>query len=63
MYRESGWPLFRKFVSSWWACNNKWERLKGIVMDGRDIGTVVFPDAELKLFMTASAEYSGSTTL
>lgn len=29
--------------------------LKGIVMDGRDIGTVVFPDAELKLFMTASA--------
>ena len=30
--------------------------LKGIVMDGRDIGTVVFPDAELKLFMTASAD-------
>ena len=29
---------------------------KGIVMDGRDIGTVVFPDAELKLFVTASAE-------
>jgi cytidylate kinase len=28
---------------------------KGIVMDGRDIGTVVFPKAELKLFMTASA--------
>ncbi|TDY11217.1 cytidylate kinase [Meridianimaribacter flavus] len=28
---------------------------KGVVMDGRDIGTVVFPDAELKLFMTASA--------
>ncbi|MDC0106589.1 (d)CMP kinase [bacterium] len=28
---------------------------KGIVMDGRDIGTVVFPDAELKLFMTSSA--------
>ena len=26
---------------------------KGIVMDGRDIGTVVFPNAELKLFMTA----------
>ncbi len=26
---------------------------KGVVMDGRDIGTVVFPDAELKLFMTA----------
>ncbi|MFM2335423.1 MAG: hypothetical protein RIS91_1426 [Bacteroidota bacterium] len=28
---------------------------KGVVMDGRDIGTVVFPDAELKIFMTASA--------
>lgn len=31
-------------------------RDKGIVMDGRDIGTVVFPDAELKIFVTASAE-------
>jgi len=29
---------------------------KGIVMDGRDIGTVVFPDAELKIFVTASPE-------
>ena len=29
---------------------------KGIVMDGRDIGTVVFPSAELKLFLTASPE-------
>ena len=29
---------------------------KGIVMDGRDIGTVVFPDAELKVFVTASPE-------
>ncbi|MGB2685796.1 (d)CMP kinase [Olleya sp. UBA1516] len=29
---------------------------KGVVMDGRDIGTVVFPYAELKLFMTASAD-------
>jgi CMP/dCMP kinase len=29
---------------------------KGIVMDGRDIGTVVFPDADLKLFMTASPQ-------
>ena len=28
---------------------------RGVVMDGRDIGTVVFPDAELKLFMTADA--------
>ena len=29
---------------------------RGVVMDGRDIGTVVFPDAELKLFMTADAK-------
>ena len=29
---------------------------KGVVMDGRDIGTVVFPDAELKLFFTAAPE-------
>lgn len=29
---------------------------KGLVMDGRDIGTIVFPEAELKLFMTASPE-------
>ncbi len=31
-------------------------RDKGIVMDGRDIGTTVFPDAELKVFVNASAE-------
>ena len=31
-------------------------RDKGVVMDGRDIGTTVFPDAELKIFVTASAE-------
>lgn len=31
-------------------------RGKGVVMDGRDIGTVVFPDAELKIFLTASPE-------
>lgn len=29
---------------------------KGVIMDGRDIGTVVFPNAELKIFVTASAE-------
>ena len=31
-------------------------REKGIVMDGRDIGTTVFPDAELKIFVTATPE-------
>jgi len=31
-------------------------KYRGVVMDGRDIGSVVFPDAELKVFMTASTE-------
>jgi cytidylate kinase len=31
-------------------------QLKGVVMDGRDIGTIVFPDAELKVFMSADVE-------
>ena len=35
-------------------------RRKGIVMDGRDIGTVVFPDAELKIFLTADTEVRAS---
>lgn len=38
----------------------KMGKQKGIVMDGRDIGTVVFPDAELKIFMTASLETRAS---
>lgn len=38
------------------ALQQEMGRNKGIVMDGRDIGTVVFPDAELKIFVTASAE-------
>lgn len=38
------------------AAQQEMGRNKGVVMDGRDIGTVVFPDAELKLFVTASAE-------
>ena len=38
------------------ASQQEMGRDKGIVMDGRDIGTVVFPEAELKLFMTASAD-------
>ena len=35
------------------AAQQEMGKNKGVVMDGRDIGTVVFPDAELKLFMTA----------
>lgn len=42
----------RKLVSEQQEMGN----LGGIVMDGRDIGTVVFPNADLKLFMTASAD-------
>lgn len=38
------------------ACQQEMGRDKGIVMDGRDIGTTVFPDADLKIFVTASAE-------
>lgn len=38
------------------AQQQKMGKEKGIVMDGRDIGTVVFPNAELKIFMTASLE-------
>jgi CMP/dCMP kinase len=35
------------------ALQRKWGKNKGVVMDGRDIGTVVFPEAELKVFMLA----------
>lgn len=38
------------------AMQQAYGRQKGIVMDGRDIGTTVFPDAELKVFVDASAE-------
>ena len=38
------------------AIQQKIGQYKGVVMDGRDIGTVVFPQAELKLFVTASLE-------
>ena len=34
----------------------EWARAPGLVADGRDMGTVVFPDAPLKIFLTASAE-------
>lgn len=38
------------------AIQQRFGKNKGVVMDGRDIGTVVFPDAELKLFMTANLD-------
>jgi cytidylate kinase len=45
-------PVRRKMVEF----QRKLGEGKGVVMDGRDIGTVVFPDAELKIFLTASPE-------
>ncbi len=38
------------------AMQQDFGRLRGVVMDGRDIGTTVFPDAELKIFVNAPAE-------
>jgi cytidylate kinase len=38
------------------ARQQRWRQPPGLVADGRDMGTVVFPDAELKIFLTASAE-------
>lgn len=46
-------PFIRTFLT---AQQRSLGKKKGIVMDGRDIGTTVFPDAELKIFVTASAE-------
>lgn len=46
-----------KFVREEMVCQQQaMGKEKGIVMDGRDIGTVVFPDAELKIFVTAKPE-------
>jgi len=46
-------PAVRKAMVSQ---QKKMARLKGVIMDGRDIGTVVLPDAELKIFMTADPD-------
>lgn len=46
-------PYVRQWVD---ACLHRLASGGRVVMDGRDIGTAVFPDAELKIFMTASAE-------
>lgn len=49
----AAFPFIRTFLT---AQQRSLGKQKGIVMDGRDIGTTVFPDAELKIFVTASAE-------
>ena len=46
-------PFVREALTRW---QQQLGAKKGIVMDGRDIGTAVFPEAELKIFVTASAE-------
>lgn len=46
-------PFVREALTRW---QQELGAEKGIVMDGRDIGTAVFPEAELKIFVTASAE-------
>lgn len=47
----SALPFVRKFID---GILHAYRKERGVVMDGRDIGTAVFPDAELKIFMTAS---------
>jgi 3-phosphoshikimate 1-carboxyvinyltransferase len=50
--RISAWPELR---SALLALQLSFRRLPGLVADGRDMGTVIFPDAKLKVFLTASA--------
>ena len=50
--RISAWPRVRRAVL---GVQTAFRRLPGLVADGRDMGTVVFPDAGLKVFLTASA--------
>ena len=50
--RVSAWPMVRDALR---ALQLSFRRLPGLVADGRDMGTVIFPGAELKVFLTASA--------
>lgn len=51
--RISAWPQLRQALM---RLQLSFRRLPGLVADGRDMGTVVFPDADLKIYLTASAE-------
>ena len=51
--RVAAWPLVRQALL---ARQKAFAKAPGLVADGRDMGTVVFPEAELKVFLTASAE-------
>lgn len=46
-------PLIREYVN---ALLRRWSMRDSIIMDGRDLGTVVFPDADVKIFLDASVE-------
>lgn len=50
--RIAACPALRSALLAW---QRAWRRLPGLVADGRDMGSVVFPDATLKVFLTASA--------
>ena len=50
------WLKFQRFVRFSLLSSKLWGLKKGIIMDGRDIGTVVFPNAECKFFLTATPE-------
>ena len=55
--RPQSWPPTRQVREALLAYQRAFARQKpGAVLDGRDIGTVICPDAEVKLFVTASAE-------
>ncbi|MFC4622882.1 bifunctional 3-phosphoshikimate 1-carboxyvinyltransferase/cytidylate kinase [Comamonas nitrativorans] len=51
--RVSAFPAVRQALLQW---QRDFRRLPGLVADGRDMGTVIFPDAPLKVFLSASAE-------
>ncbi len=46
-------PLIRTFIK---PCQREFKELPGLIADGRDMGTVIFTDAQLKVFLTASLE-------
>lgn len=51
--RIAAWPAVRQALA---ALQHGFRQPPGLVADGRDMGTVIFPDAALKIFLTASAE-------
>ena len=54
--RPRAWPRSPRFAAALLQRQRDFARPPGLVADGRDMGTVVFPDATLKVFLTASAE-------